>query len=281
GGAAVGDDDISRAAFRTRAVENFVYLVVAQRGSGSMIISPQGKILAEGHGPDELAIAEIDPHGGRAGSDAMKRQADMRPRPFRKRSPAAFGILTDPKPPVLTKVPETMTIAEATTISAKALTEGETRFKDADALVRADKSKEAIAAFQQLRRDFRQTWIDYVAQERLAKLGVHESDLRSPSSEKSEGLAAKYPGDQGLDKDPQVLFAENFETGGLPEIGKRWGDLRDPQSMDLSADVAASSPGKRSLHIVAGMPKDRKSTRDGFRSGGHLYTHFRGVDQIY
>jgi len=36
-------------------------------------------------------------------------------------------------------VPETMTIAEATAISAKALTEGETRFKEADALVRAGK----------------------------------------------------------------------------------------------------------------------------------------------
>ena len=42
GGAAIGDDDISLAAFRTRAVENFVYLVVAMRGSGSMIISPAG-----------------------------------------------------------------------------------------------------------------------------------------------------------------------------------------------------------------------------------------------
>src|SRR5439155_1695748 len=53
GGAAIGDDDISRAAFRTRAVENFVYLVVSQRGSGAMIISPQGKILAEGKELDD------------------------------------------------------------------------------------------------------------------------------------------------------------------------------------------------------------------------------------
>jgi predicted amidohydrolase len=281
GGAAIGDDDINRAAFRTRAVENFVYVVVAQRGNGSMIISPQGKVLAEGHGSDDLAIAQIDPFGGREGGDAMNRQRDMRARLFRERSPAAFGILTDANPPVLTKVPETMTIAEASEISAKALTEGETRFKEADALVRAGKTKEAIAAFQQLRRDFRQSWIDYVAQERLAKLGVRESNGRDPSPEKSEGLAAKYPGDKGLDKDPHVLFAENFETGGLAEIGKRWGELRDPQNMDLAPDVAHSSAGKRSLHIVAGMPKDKKSTRDGFRSGGHLYTHFRGVDQIY
>ena len=43
GGAAIGDDDISLAAFRTRAAENFVYLVVAMRGHGSMIISPRGQ----------------------------------------------------------------------------------------------------------------------------------------------------------------------------------------------------------------------------------------------
>ena len=52
GGAAFGDDDISLAAFRTRAVENFVYLVVAMRGHGSMIISPQGKVLATAKEPD-------------------------------------------------------------------------------------------------------------------------------------------------------------------------------------------------------------------------------------
>src|SRR5262249_30167197 len=74
GGAAIGDDDISRAAFRTRAVENFVYIIVAQRGGGSMIVSPQGRILAEAKGVDSLAIADIDPLGGREGGDAMNQQ---------------------------------------------------------------------------------------------------------------------------------------------------------------------------------------------------------------
>ena len=46
GGAAIGDEDISRAAFRTRAVDNFVYIVVSQRYAGSLIISPKGKILS-------------------------------------------------------------------------------------------------------------------------------------------------------------------------------------------------------------------------------------------
>src|SRR5439155_22787696 len=98
GGQPIGDGDINLAAFRTRAVENFVYLIVSQRGGGSMIISPQGKILAEGKGPDDVAMADIDPFGGREGGDAMNHQADMRARLFRERSPAAFSILIDPSP---------------------------------------------------------------------------------------------------------------------------------------------------------------------------------------
>jgi hypothetical protein len=35
------------------------------------------------------------------------------------------------------------------------------------------------------------------------------------------GLAAKYPGDEGLERDPAVVFAENFESGDL----KKWDDL--------------------------------------------------------
>jgi predicted amidohydrolase len=63
GGAAVGDDDIGLQALRVRAAENHVYLVVAFRGSGSMIISPRGRIIARAEGPDGLAIADINPLG--------------------------------------------------------------------------------------------------------------------------------------------------------------------------------------------------------------------------
>jgi predicted amidohydrolase len=169
GGAAIGDGDISRAAFRTRAVENFVYIVVAQRGAGSMIISPQGKVLAEAQGPDSLAIADIDPHGNREGGDALNHQNDMRARLFRERSPEAFGILTATDPPVLRKVPETISVPDAVRIGAGTLTVGEQRFKAADALLRAGKTEEAVQAFEQLAREFPHTWIDRVSRERLAK----------------------------------------------------------------------------------------------------------------
>ncbi len=170
GGAAIGDQEISRAAFRTRAVENFVYIVVSQRGRGSMIISPQGKIIAEAQHADDLAIADIDPLGGREGGDAMNYQRDMRARLFRERNAAAFGLLTDPNPPVLTKVPAAMTEQQAVRMAHKVLTVGAEEFQAADALARSGKIGEAIAAFERLRNEYPGSWIDRRAAERLAQL---------------------------------------------------------------------------------------------------------------
>jgi predicted amidohydrolase len=172
GGAAIGDNDISLAAFRTRAVENFVYIVVSQRGAGSMIISPQGKVLAEA-GKGDLAVADIDPAGGRSGGDSMNQQEDMRARLFRERTPAAFSILTQPDPPVLRKVPEVTTVEDAVRISRQGHTVGEEEFKAADLLKRDGRKEEAIRAYERLIAEYPRTWIDTVSRQRLA-------DLRKP-----------------------------------------------------------------------------------------------------
>src|SRR5204862_6929820 len=137
GGAAVGDDDIGLQALRVRAAENHVYLVVAHRGQGAMIISPRGKIIAQAAGPDGLAIADIDPRGGRAGGDSSNTQKDMRARLFRERNPEAFKILTEPNPPVLAKVPIDITREEAGRIFARMLTVGEEEFNQAAAVASA------------------------------------------------------------------------------------------------------------------------------------------------
>jgi predicted amidohydrolase len=171
GTAAIGDDDIGVQALRVRAVENFVYLVVAQRGAGAMIISPQGKILAQAEGPDGLAIADIDPAGGREGSDAMNSQHDMRARLFRERNPEAFAILTDPNPPALKKLPIDITPEESARIAGKVLTQGEEDFRKASHL----KGQEAIAAYKAMQKEYRGSWIDRVSAERISKI---ESQLR-------------------------------------------------------------------------------------------------------
>jgi 5-aminopentanamidase len=172
GGAAIGDEDISRAAFRTRAVENFVYIVVSQRETGSMIISPQGKVLAEAKGPDHIAFADINPFAGREGGDSFNQQKDMRSRLFRERNPAAYGMLIDPNPPVLLKVPATITRQEATRIFEKGLTIGEDEFSAADSLARAGKMTEAIAAFRKLQAEYKGSWIDRLSAKRLEKLAA-------------------------------------------------------------------------------------------------------------
>ena len=170
GGAAVGDGDIGKQALRVRAAENHLYLVVAFRGSGSMVISPRGKILARAEGEDGLAIADIDPQGGRTGGDAMNHQHDMRARLFRERNPAAFGILVDPHPPVLDRLPIDLTSQEAGRIAAGVLTTGEEEFRRAEALARSGKIEDAIRAFERLQTEYRSSWIDRVATERLLTL---------------------------------------------------------------------------------------------------------------
>jgi predicted amidohydrolase len=170
GGAAIGDGEVSRAAFRTRAVENFVYIVVSQRGSGSMILSPKGEILAEAKGPDTMAIADLRPRDGRGGGDAMNRQEDMRARLFRERHPAAFGILTDPRPPVLDLVPEETSVEEAVRISRDVLEKGDERFRAAQTLERDGRKAEAVAAYEALTREFKGSWVDRAARQRLEKL---------------------------------------------------------------------------------------------------------------
>lgn len=241
GGAAIGDDDIGVQALRVRAAENFIWLVVAQRGDGAMIISPQGKIVARAEGPDGLAIAEIDPRGEREGGDAMNWQRDMRARLFRERNPEAFGILSDTNPPVLAKVPISLTPQQAGVIMARALTVGEDEFKMANQLVRDSKTNEAIAAFERLRREYSGTWIDRQSEETLGQFQT--AALKQDAS--SAGLAAQYPGDLGIANDSAVLFADNFESGDMNKWDQQRGRVVMTQDQPYSGRWCVQMPMER------------------------------------
>ncbi|HZO88573.1 MAG TPA: hypothetical protein VFB38_09560 [Chthonomonadaceae bacterium] len=89
------------------------------------------------------------------------------------------------------------------------------------------------------------------------------------------GLAAKYPGDQGIAHDPHVLFAENFESGPIADLGKRWSDVSNAggKVLAFSPDRPAESAGKRSLQMTATLDEN---------TGGHLYARLpRGVDTAF
>jgi len=176
GGAVTGgnpdteNDNLNLAAFRTRAVDNFVYLVVSKRGNGSMIISAQGEVLATGQGPDDIAIADIEPFSGREGGDALNSQLDMRARLFRERNPLAYGVLVDTNPPGLDKIPATTKAEDAVRIGDATLTIGQERFAEAENLLEAGETSRAIRALKALRTDFPGTWIDRSAARLLSEL---------------------------------------------------------------------------------------------------------------
>ncbi len=78
------------------------------------------------------------------------------------------------------------------------------------------------------------------------------------------GLAAKYPHDAGIAKDPAVLFSENFEVEDVAALKKRWHEIsnKDGEVLTLSSDQPAASQGKHSLQMTSTI---------GQNTGGHLY----------
>lgn len=171
GGACLaGGADMDRAAFRTRAVDNFVYLAVAHRGGGSLIIAPDGQVLCEGGGADEVLVADIDPFGGREGGNAFDWQADMRARLFRERAPESYGALTHSHPPALDKWRSDDRPEEITRRCTRVLTVGEEAFRAADALLRAGQVEQAKRAFTTLCQEYEGSWIERVGRARIADL---------------------------------------------------------------------------------------------------------------
>ena len=67
------------------------------------------------------------------------------------------------------------------------------------------------------------------------------------------GLAAGYPGDNGIAQDPAVVFAEDFEVDSPSEFRARWQDIsnKDGKVLALVADIPDGSSGTRSLQMTA------------------------------
>jgi len=94
-----------------------------------------------------------------------------------------------------------------------------------------------------------------------------------PPRREGAGLAAKYPGDSGIEKDPTVIFVESFEEPSLDAMTRRWENVSHPEIMSLAADVPPGSSGKQSL-LMAHV--------GGTGNGGHLYRRLpKGLDRVY
>lgn len=72
----------------------------------------------------------------------------------------------------------------------------------------------------------------------------------APQSFPTEGIAARYPGDAGIERDPKVVFVENFEAATLEDLWKRWDNIGDKPGQSFSKEIAPGSTGKQSLRMV-------------------------------
>jgi hypothetical protein len=89
------------------------------------------------------------------------------------------------------------------------------------------------------------------------------------------GLSARYPGDKGIAKDPAVLLAEDFETGTIADLGRKWTEVSNKDGKPLAwSDLKPdASRGKRSLEITATLGED---------TGGHLFAPLaKGADTAF
>ncbi|MBN1671066.1 MAG: hypothetical protein JXR37_08545 [Kiritimatiellae bacterium] len=89
----------------------------------------------------------------------------------------------------------------------------------------------------------------------------------------ADGLAANYPGDEGITIDSNVVFVEDFEQASTAAVFAHWDEIKTGSNMTFSADVPAGSAGTKSLmmtHI------------GGEGTGCHLYRRLLpGYDRLH
>ena len=94
----------------------------------------------------------------------------------------------------------------------------------------------------------------------------------APLPEGDQGLAAKYPGDAGIEKDPQVVCVEMFD-GMLDQIAKRWENVKEREGLSVVADAPAGSASKTALLVTH---------TGGQGTGGALYRRLQpGFAQLF
>jgi len=91
----------------------------------------------------------------------------------------------------------------------------------------------------------------------------------------NEGIAARYPGDVGIEENEAVVFHETFEQGTIGNLGERWTNIsnKDGRVLSFAMDSPPGSPGERCLRMTA---------TKGHDTGGHLWKLLEpGYDQLY
>jgi hypothetical protein len=85
-----------------------------------------------------------------------------------------------------------------------------------------------------------------------------------PNAFSHKGIAARYPGDEGIEKHQSVVFAENFEAASIADLVANWSWARGDKDNRLSLDAIPGpegSTGNKSLKMTI-------SREEGERNAG-------------
>ncbi len=81
-----------------------------------------------------------------------------------------------------------------------------------------------------------------------------ETLIMPPELPEGDGLAANYPGDQDIEQDPAVIFADGFEDCSSPaDLPKKWDVLIHVGNMRITEEASNVNGGKRALAFT--VPK--------------------------
>lgn len=82
----------------------------------------------------------------------------------------------------------------------------------------------------------------------LALVMAADEPARLP--EGASGLAARYPGDVGLEDDPAVLFVERYDQVSIDELTRRYDEVQHAEIMKFAADGAPGTRDGQSLLLT-------------------------------
>jgi len=102
--------------------------------------------------------------------------------------------------------------------------------------------------------------------------GVTHAQAPSPLPSGTNGIAAKYPGDSNIKSDPNVIFADDFESySSGSQLWGNWDNVYQQQLVQITTNPANVFSGQRSLEmrvpaqstqIANGVDKHINPTRD-------------------
>jgi hypothetical protein len=122
-----------------------------------------------------------------------------------------------------------------------------------------------------MRRQFLVAGVLLVSLPNACLVGAGTVAASAPASQPA-GVAARHPGDVGIDKDPAVLLHEDFEAPQLDP--KKWTQMTlKAGSLSLATDPNDVHGGRQALQVIATLGKN---------TGGHLFKRFdKGYERMH